>query len=116
MIDFDRKTLAILRCIKHSRGKGVSWGTLQKRYGEDAANPFLLEDMSKELYTATKDCDGKWINFEEWDRVSDYRFRSYSTPKGNELIERRCFDFWKWIIPTLISVVALVISFIGLLR
>jgi hypothetical protein len=108
LIYFDGKTLSILWCIKRSRDKGITWGELRKKYGEDNANPFLLETMSKELYTVTKDQKGEWIN--EWNGTIYDSFRSFCTPKGNEILEKRLFDFWKWIIPTLISIVALVIS------
>lgn len=108
MIYFDRKTLSILWYIKRSGEKGVTWGRLQKKYGEDVANPFLLESFSKELYTVTKDQNGEWIH--EWGTALHESYRSFCTPKGNEILENRLFDFWKWIIPTLISIVALVVS------
>ncbi len=77
-------------------------------YGDDDANPILLESMSKELYTVTKDQNSKWIN--EWNITIYDSFRSFCTPKGNEMLEKRLFNFWKWIIPTLISVAALIVS------
>lgn len=116
MIYFDRKTLSILAYIQKKHDRGASWKELQGKFGEDCANPYLLESFTVELYTATKDADGKWLTFDEkWDGVARGEMRSYCTPKGNELLERRQFDFWKWIIPTLISVAALIVSFIGLL-
>ncbi|MDU6307304.1 MAG: hypothetical protein E6579_11640 [Clostridium sp.] len=108
MIYFDRKTLLILWCIKRSGDNGVTWGYLRKKYGEDDANSFLLESLSKELYTVTKDQNGEWIS--EWNTAIYDSFRSFCTAKGNEILEKRLFDFWKWIIPTLISVAALVVS------
>lgn len=110
MIYFDKKTLSILWCIKRSGDKGTTWGYLRKKYGEDGANPILLESMSKELYTVTKDQNGKWIDFDNWNKIINADFRSLCTPKGNELLERRLFDFWKWIIPTIISIAALIVS------
>lgn len=109
MIYFDRKTLDILIYIKlHSR-KGASWDKIQHRFGEDSANSFLLQNLSKELYTVTKGQNGKWINFEKENPII-CGFYSFITPKGNEFIEKRYFDFWKWIIPTLISISALIVS------
>lgn len=117
VIYFDRKTLSILRYIHRRGSRGATWGQLYKKFGEDAANPYLLESLSTELYTATKGHDGKWLSFDaHWDKIVYDDFRSYCTPKGNELLEKRLFDFWKWVIPTLISVVALCFSFIGLLK
>lgn len=117
MIYFDRKTLAVLRYIYRRGNRGASWVQLMKKFGDGIASPSLLESLSKELYTVTKDRDGGWLSFgPDWDRMIYGEFRSYCTPKGNELLEKRSFDFWKWIIPTLISVVALCVSFIGLLQ
>lgn len=114
MIYFDRKTLKILSYIRRRGKKGATWDKLQQKFGNDAANPYLLESLSSELYTVTKDQTGKWISFDrDWDHVIHGSFRSYCTPKGKELLERRSFDFWKFIIPTVISVVALVVSFIA---
>ena len=116
MIHFDRRTRSILRFINHRGDKGVSWGLLEKRFGEDDANAYLLESLSVELYTVTKDGTGNWIHFDDkFSQVIDSGFVSFCTPKGRELLERMSFDFWKWIIPTLISIVALVISCISLL-
>lgn len=114
LIYFDRKTLKILSYIRRRGKKGATWDKLQQKFGNDAANPYLLESLSSELYTVTKDQTGKWISFDrDWDHVIHGSFRSYCTPKGKELLERRSFDFWKFIIPTVISVVALVVSFIA---
>lgn len=116
MIEFDRITLRILRCINHAGDKGVSWDVLTKKFGEDAANATLLIQLSKELYTCTKDQDGHWINFENWSKVICGSFRSVCSPKGNVVLERRVSDFWRWAAPTLISVAALIVSVIALLR
>lgn len=74
----------------------------------------LLSNLSKEGYTATKNEKGEWVHPDEFGIVGD-DFRSFTTSKANQIIERECFDFWKWIIPTLISVAALVISALALL-
>lgn len=110
MIYFDRKTLFMLWRIKRSGDKGVTWGALRKRYGEDRANPELLIALSDELYTVTKNHHGDWINFSTWDKNIFDGFRSFSTPKGNHTVEQFLFDFWKWVIPTVISVAALTVS------
>lgn len=115
MIYFDRKTLGILWLINRSGDKGITWGKIQKRFG-DSASFQLLEDLTVELYTATQNERGTWTCFDaNFGPHRSWEFRSYSLPKGRELLERRLFDFWKWVIPTLISVTALAISSIGLL-
>lgn len=98
MIYFDRKTLAILKYIRRRNKRGVTWGELQRKFGEDTANTFLLANFSKELYTCTQNQNGKWVDDDF--KIVDNEYRSFTTPKANQLIERECFDFWKWIIPT----------------
>ena len=115
MIHFDRKTLGILRLINRRGDRGATWGLTMKRFPKDPSI-FLLEALTVELYIVTKNERGDWIRFDE--NFGPHRsndFVSYSTPKGRELLERMSFDFWKWIVPTLISVAALAISCIGLL-
>lgn len=109
MIYFDKKTLKLLRYIKRSGDKGVTWDELSIKFG-DLANIFLLTSLSNELYTVTQNHEGEWVDFKEYKGVIHSNFRSFSTPKSNAMIEQMCFDFWKWIIPTLISVAALIVS------
>lgn len=109
MICFDWKTMRILLYIKRSGERGVTWGKLIQKYG-GCANHLLLENFSREFYTVTQDENKNWVDFQKWDGSSNDRFRSFCTPKGNELIEKSVFDFWKWTIPTFISVIALVVS------
>ena len=116
MVVFDKKTLRILKYIRNHNKHGVTWTKLQKKFGEDDANIFLLEALNKELYVVTKNTEGQWIDFNQQQFYMDSKFVSFATPKANEMIERKCFDFWKWIIPTLISVVALLISILALSR
>lgn len=116
MVVFDKKTLGILKYIHNRSKNGVTWATLQKKFGEDDANIFLLEALNKEQYLVTKDIEGQWIDFDQPQLIMDSRFVSFATPKANEMIERKYYDFWKWMIPTVISVVALLISILALFR
>lgn len=115
MIYFDRKTLQILRHINSCGDKGITWEKLRERFGEDDANVYLLEDLTKEHYTVTKDQNGKWIDFSYNSGVFYSAFCSFCSPKGKELLEKQSFNFWKWIIPTIISVIALALSLISVL-
>lgn len=115
VIYFDRKTLSILKYIYRSGDRGVSWEQLRSKYG-DKAPVSLLVNLDIAEYTVTKDQNGNWIYDKDKFRSTHGTFRSFCTSKGNELIETRCFNFWKWIIPTIISIVALVVSFIGTLQ
>lgn len=115
MIHFDRRTLGILRLINRRGDRGATWGLVMKRFKKDASFE-LLETLTVELYIVSKNERGDWIVFNgNFGTHRSADFVSYSTPKGRELLERMAFDFWKWIVPTLISVAALAISCIGLL-
>ena len=114
-IYFDRKTLSLLKCIKRSGDRGVTWEMLRKKFGTDRACDEMLMHLSLAMYTASKTDKGEWADFLTYDCVPNDEFRSVVTPKGHELLERRSFDFWKWIIPTLISVIALAFSVLSLI-
>lgn len=114
-IVFDRRTLSVLRYINRRGERGARWGAIEKRFGEDTANPYLLANLSEELFTVTKNENGNWVNFDPWNMVSKHSYVSFCTPKGKKLLQDRSFDFWKWVIPTLISVLALAISAITFL-
>ena len=116
MIHFDQKTLGILRLINRRGDQGATWGLVMKRFNKDATM-WLLESLTVEGYTVSKTARGDWIKFDgNFGTHRGADFVSYSTPQGRELLERMSFDFWKWIVPTLISIAALTISCIGLLR
>ncbi len=116
MVVDDRKTLRILKYIQKYKKQGVTWLRLQQKFGEDNANIFLLEALNKESYVVTQNNDGEWIDFSQ-PRISLHsNFLSFATPKAKALIERKCFEFWKWAIPTFIPLVALVVSILALLK
>ena len=102
MVYFDKKTLSILKFIKHSGKNGVTWQTI------------LNECKDKEVSIVTQNECGEWVDFKTLEKQlpihQNSHFKSFATPKGNELIELRCFNFWKWVIPTVISIISLVIS------
>lgn len=109
-IYFDKRTLKVLKEIAKSKDTGTRWDKLYTLYSEDAS-PWLLVNLSIAGYTVTQDGQGKWLHIDEsWPRNVHEDFRSFCTPKALELLERRCFDFWKWVIPTMISTAALIVS------
>ena len=108
-IYFDKKTVKILWDIRRHRDKGISWGTLRDKHKE-AGNPFLLESLTREKYIVTQNEKGEWVDFDDLGGHSSKDFRSYCSPRGNELLEKRVFNFWKWVIPTIISTLALIVS------
>ncbi len=111
MIYFDKRTLSVLRYIQRRGERGVKFEKLRNKFGYDS-NSFLLQNFIIEFYVIAQDSQGNWINKDECPPIIESDFRFYSTSKANELIETRIFNFWKWVIPTLISIVALVVSII----
>ena len=112
MIYFDHKTTKVLLFIKFKGDKGATWEEIMKKFNKkkEVVGMSLLELFSSELYTVTKDGDGNWIDFSNWSHHASYDFRSFCSPRGNEFLEQRIFNFWKWTIPTFISIIALIIS------
>lgn len=109
---FDRRTTRMLLFIYLSGDHGVSWGTLRKLF-KKTANIFVLESLTVEGYTVTKDSSDTWTIFSDDDIHRDYNFRSFCSTKGNAFLENRIFGFWKWTIPTIISIAALIVSILG---
>ena len=69
-----------------------------------------MESLTREKYIVTQNEKGEWVDFDELGAHSSKDFRSYCSPRGNEFLEKRVFNFWKWIIPTIISTLALIVS------
>ena len=114
MIYFDKDTLSVLKHIYKKGDNGATWAELRTKF-DDHANIFLLEALSRELYTVTKDKTeksnfDKWIDFNTWEGPDCSNFISFISPRGKELLQKRSFDFWKWMIPTIISLLALALS------
>lgn len=108
-IYFDKNTIKILWDIHRHGDKGASCGTLRDKHKE-AGNIFLLEALTKEQYIVTQNEKGEWIDFNNFSGHSNQNFRSYCAARGNEFLEKRVFNFWKWVIPTVISILALIVS------
>ena len=70
----------------------------------------MLESLTMEKYIVTQNEKGEWVDFDDLGGHLSENFRSYCSPRGNELLEKRVFDFWKWVIPTIISTLALIVS------
>ena len=114
MIVFDRRTRRILRRIYWCDKAGITWSELALLYGDDAGL-FLLEAMTLERYIITKCGDQIVTEFRSENVYNPDCLRAFITPKGRELVERVSFDFWKFVIPLLISFASLIISLQALL-
>lgn len=110
-IYFDKNCFNVLKDIYKRGLQGITWSDLRKKHGDNADEQFLI-NLSKELYICTKDSEGMWINYAGGQApvVEPKKFRSYCTPKGNAFIEERRYNFRRWFIPTVISIISLLIS------
>lgn len=114
MMHFDRRTLKILRYI--CRHKGVTEHQLREKFKtEDDDVSMTLILFVQEGYVVSKDGDGNWCTHNEIPFRTAYNYTYYISTKGNELIETRQFSFWRWIVPTFISLISLAISTVTLL-
>lgn len=112
-IYFDKKTTAVLKAIYKRKSKGITLGELQTRFGE-YANTYLLISLCNALYTVAEDDNSNFLDFASVIKPTiEPSFRLFITPKGNALLETKAFNFGKWIIPTLISILSLAISTIS---
>lgn len=108
---FDKKLIKLLTTIK--RNDGIKHCKLLEKFDDDFLT--LLIPLIQEGYILAKNKDGKYYFYSQEPYFTDIEYTYYTTTKGNELVEKKAFDFWKWIIPTIISIISLVISTITLL-
>ena len=111
MIYFDKKTLAILKCI--TKNEGITERELRYKFGNDIS--MLLINFVKEQYVIADDENNNHVTHDKLPYHSNSLFTYYPTSKGNELVETRVFNFWKWTIPTFISILSLLLSIITFL-
>lgn len=114
LIYFSRRNLSLLRYIEKQGKRGALWEDIYLRFDFEHETALILSLLTQEGYTYSVDEQGNGLSLKCGDSTKG-TMRSMCTDKGAELIERRMFDFWKWIIPTLISVVALTVSALSLL-
>ncbi len=106
MIYFDKETTQLLKYIcKH---EGESEKTLRRKFGDGVSSTLIL--LVQDQYILAKDDDGKWHEHDKLPFYSSDLFTYFATPKGNELIETKIFNFRKWFIPLAISIVSIMIS------
>lgn len=111
MIYFDKENVNILKYIK--RHKGVSEGILANKFGADVSMFLIL--LVQERYLIAEDENKKYVIHDTMPYHSSSNFKYYPTPKLNQLVEEKVFNFWKWTIPTFISILSLILSIITLL-
>ena len=110
MIYFDKKTMKLVRYI--NRHAGISDGKLNQKFGDIS---MLLINLSKEEYVIVKDEKDEYVVHNQPPYRSHSKFTYYPTPKTNLLVEEKVYNFWKWTIPTFISIISLILSAITFL-
>jgi len=106
-IVIDRKTYKIMRYIYLHNG--ASLAKIGKKFKKDGVT------------TATYLCPAQYAMYSEQEGKYTFDISStsydgmvYLTAKGNQYVENRISCFAQWIVSTLISFIALIISFIAL--
>lgn len=107
---FDRDTIRVLKYIRKCGKNGAEWSDILKKF--EYANQGMLLIFNSDLYACAYRQNGDPVPFETMKVKEVKGIRSYCTPKGNQLLEERSFNFWKWTIPTFISLISLLISMI----
>ena len=113
MIDFDNQTVRLIKYIRRQKNATATLTDIQlysdkaTRKKEDIS--FLLICLVQEGYLLAIQ-KGDCVRFEEKPYITSPYTRFWVTPRGRKLVEDRFSDFWRFMIPTLISVAALIIS------
>ena len=111
-MDFDSSTIKVLRYIKRHKD-GVSIRAIKERFGIEA-NAFLIALFLREqLIVVMRSRDDAVSPQDPKDVLSHPEYMVYCAFRGRAILEERCFNFWKWTIPTIISVAALIVSVIS---
>ena len=115
MVYFDKKTLKLLKYIyKHPK---VSHDKLKSKF-KDTINWKLedsLADFVNDTYVTVIDKDGEPHYYFDLPYDDNLNFRYFTDSKGQEFVDSRIYNFWKWTIPIFISVLSLIISVATLL-
>lgn len=106
----DRRTEKILRYIRRHPANRLA-DILDKFQTEDDKLGQTIINLCMADYLVCKHSDQSMTQFKDgppWDQRWDDNL--WISPKGRKLLEDRFDRFWQWSIPTIISVIALVIS------
>lgn len=119
MIDFDRHTVKLLRFIRRQKNATAPQIEIQKYSDKISVEKedigFLLICLTKEGYLLAIKKDG-FDTFDAPPYSTTQYTRFWITPRGKKLLEDQFADFWRFMIPTLISVAALIISAVSLIK
>ena len=109
-IYFDRKTIKLLRYIRCHKSKTLY--DIQKKFGEDADIMLIIGLCQCNYLVAIKE-NGKYTVFSDKAEIIENTETFWVTPKGKKILDDRFDRLWQWSIPTIISVVALIVSILS---
>lgn len=107
-IYFDKETRKILRYIKRHPGNTLQ--KMQEKFG-DSADAMTFINLCMADYLVCKHPVGSLTAFKspsEWKLFGEDNF--WISPKGKKVLEDHFDRLWQWSIPTVISVISLVVS------
>ena len=120
VIDFDKRTVKVLKAIYRSKN-GISYAKLLNTFqirGEKKFSKFtdLIYALYEEGYISCDNSRESFSVFEETGCILTISKKAIflSTSKANEFIQQKNWDLTKWLIPTIISIAALIIAGISL--
>lgn len=120
MIDFDRQTKRILSAI-YNHKNGMPYVKISKKFGSKKnISPDDLQqriyDFFKEGYIKTENPNYDFVVFQETGRILGISKNAVfeTTSKANAFIQTIRWDLLKWLVPTVISLLAIIIATISL--
>lgn len=106
-IYMNRKTVRMLWYIRLH--KSCTEEEILKNFG-DASGSYPLINLCLTDYLLAIRPDNSYTNFQDGNFVTSCNYRYWLTPKGEEFLDNRFDRLWQWAIPTVISVIALLVS------
>lgn len=99
--------IRMLRYIR--RHKDCTEADILERFGDDSGSFPLINLCITDYLVAIKP-DGSYTTFKDGEFSTAYNYRYWVTPKGVEFLDNRFDRMWQWIVPTVISVAALIVA------
>lgn len=103
-------THEVIRMLWYIRlHKNCTEADILERFVKDGGSYVLINLCVTDYLLAIRP-DGSYTNFKDGEYVTSYDYRYWVTPKGQEFLDNRFDRMWQWIVPTVISVLALAVS------
>lgn len=112
MVILDKHTTKMLRYIK--RKDTPTAGEIIKKFINGDSDMELI-NLCREGYLLCKKDDGTFTNFVNEPLVTSYTFKYWATPLTDKYLEDKFSDLQRWMLPTILSIISLVMSLITLL-